>query len=151
MLSSTWTYSTVDVWIKSGDEWTEKSNSLTVIVLCKEFCHRSQICGAKGDGLMALTVSLSPGTERLLRLRASSLGSEPGADRSISERLWSGAREREMGRRGGGGVVSKMLFEGRDRLEGKHRGKEADNAKHCRNKSSSPCYPSDNVWTFCCI
>lgn len=39
------------------------------------------------DDGAALTVSLNPGTERLLRLRASSLSSEPGADRSISERL----------------------------------------------------------------
>lgn len=39
----------------------------------------------------ALTASLRPGTERLLRLRPSSLWSDPGADRSISERLWSGA------------------------------------------------------------
>lgn len=53
-----------------------------------------------------LTVSLSPGTERLLRLKASSLGSEPGADRSISERLWS-VREREV-REGVGGTAEKQ-------------------------------------------
>lgn len=40
-----------------------------------------------GGAEMLLTVSLNPGTERLLRLRASSLGSELGPDRSISERL----------------------------------------------------------------
>lgn len=54
--------------------------------LCLFCCKKSNLWGWG----MSLTVSLIPGTERLLRLRASSLGSEPGTDRSISERLWSG-------------------------------------------------------------
>lgn len=37
--------------------------------------------------MMALTVSLRPGTERLLTERALSLGSEPGDNRSHSDRL----------------------------------------------------------------
>lgn len=51
-------------------------------------CVPVRVCGsAVGEEEMVFTVSLNPGTERLLRLRVSSLCSEPGPSRSTSERL----------------------------------------------------------------
>lgn len=81
---------------------TEKSKghkAFVVIMVCEEVVAEIKCDGSLG--LTVLTVSLRPGTERLLRLYVSSLGSEPGADRSISERLWSGtSREMESAEEG---------------------------------------------------
>ena len=54
------------------------------VLICDQ-CAEIQL--KEKDGMMALTDSFRPGTERLLRPKASSLGSDPAADRSISERL----------------------------------------------------------------
>lgn len=67
---------------KNGKDGKEASIS-NFVVIVNLIC--DQCPGTQQGKEKPLTVSLSPGTERLLRLRASSLGSEPGPDRSISE------------------------------------------------------------------
>lgn len=60
--------------------------------LCAVRAACMRVCdSAVVEAEMLLTAPLNPGTERLLRLRASSLCSEPGPDTSTSERLGSGA------------------------------------------------------------
>lgn len=123
---------------KDGKE-ASISNCLAIV---NQICN--QCPGTQQGKEKALTVSLSPGTERLLRLRASSLGSEPGPDRSISEWLWSGARRRGLL---GENSIKDAIWRGVMALEAKHWQTEADRARGRRNQRSSQCFFS--IWTVC--